>query len=714
MRQFKSLQPFGLIEGFDAEIHGDEPIVRVEESKGTIVVSYQFPGLFFTDQSRELGGEKLPFIGIDISKTGFVAESGKPLLPSFGRYVQIPFNCDYRVDVQTGDAAHFDNVLVSPAQMQETDDPNREHVFEFEKDFYAADQWYPENVAKVTGPYEMDEYTALLVHVRPVQYNAAQKRLRGFGNLTVTITVTPKEVLKENPTSADPERTKEAFGNLFLNPSRGIAARLDIEPRSDRGPVDKTEPDFLIVYHASLEEVAQKLADWKTMLGLRTETVSVNAAGTSVEALKTYIRARREAEGSRLRYVLLLGDVDMIPSQKVTGTAYEDPGYEPDNVTDYYYSTPRDPRNKEDLVFPWLSIGRIPVNSQEEAKAVIEKIISYEGDPPGNPESYRRMTFAAYFQDRDHNGTDERNYMKTIESIRDHLKTLGFQVQRVYVSDNPDPQFFLDGTPVPEQVKSAIMGSDLATHALILAMEEGQLVMAHRDHGFDEGWAHPSFTNTDLDAVAGKLPTPFFSVNCLTGHFDLANQRKCFAEKLVAMDAGAPSLIAATRVSQTWLNDALMKGVFDGLWAGVIATFPETTASYPVYGHRLGDILNYGKSYLPISKSSSDWYIQDHFEIYHVVGDPTLSLWTEQPRTTTVDAKVVAQTLYVTLSACPKGAVVTLWLEGKMLKRIEPSSTQFTISLRLLIPPEELPQSRPLFACFSAPGHRFVKHRVMG
>ncbi|MEW6352162.1 MAG: C25 family cysteine peptidase [Thermodesulfobacteriota bacterium] len=714
MRQFKSLQPFGLLKGFDAEIHGDAPIVRVEESKSAIVISYQFPGLFFTDQGRELGGEKLPFTGIDISKTGSVAESGKPLLPSFGRYVQIPFNCDYRIEVETGDATHFDNVLVSPAQAQETDEPNRERIFEFEKDFYAADQWYPEDVVKVTGPYEMDEYTALLVHVRPVQYNAAQKRLRGFGNITVTITLTPKKKLKEKPPSADPERTKEAFGNLFLNPRRGIASRLDIAPVRDRALADKTEPDFLIVYHDSLQEAARKLADWKTMLGLQTEAVSINAAGASLKALKTHIRARREAAGSRLRYVLLLGDVDMIPSEKVTGTAFEVPGYEPDNVTDYYYSTPRDPRTKEDLVFPWLSIGRIPVNTQKEANAVIEKIIAYEGNPPGDPEYYKRMSFAAYFQDLDQNGTDDRNYMKTLESIRDHLMTLGFQVQRVYVSDNPHPQFFRDGTPVPEQVKTAIMGGDVATHALILAMDEGQLVMAHRDHGYDEGWAHPSFTNADLDAVSGKLPTPFFSVNCLTGHFDLANQRKCFAEKLVAMEAGAPSLIAATRVSQTWLNDALMKGVFDGLWAGVIATFPQTTASYPVSGRRLGDILNYGKSYLPISKSGSDWYIRDHFEIYHVVGDPTLSMWTEQPRTTKVEAKIAAQNLYVTLSDCPKGAVVTLWLEGKMLKRIEPSSTQFTISLRLLIPPEGPSGSGPLFVCFFAPGHRFVKHRVMG
>jgi hypothetical protein len=94
MKDYKSLSPAGLPDLFDAEIHGEEPIVKVEELKGRILVSYAFPGFYLSDDSRDVEGERIAFKQVNAAKTGFLAESGKPLLPSFGRYIQIPFNCD--------------------------------------------------------------------------------------------------------------------------------------------------------------------------------------------------------------------------------------------------------------------------------------------------------------------------------------------------------------------------------------------------------------------------------------------------------------------------------------------------------------------------------------------------------------------------------------------------------------------------------------------
>ena len=71
-------------------------------------------------------------------------------------------------------------------------------------------------------------------------------------------------------------------------------------------------------------------------------------------------------------------------------------------------------------------------------------------------------------------------------------------------------------------------------------------------------------------------------------------------------------------------NNMEGKALFDGMWPGVLPTFPGSTAAYGVRNNRLGDLLNYAKSYLPIAGSGSTRYIKDHFEIYHVVGDPTL------------------------------------------------------------------------------------------
>ncbi len=699
MREFKSLKPDVLPEAFDAVIHGEDPIVEVEEKEGRIVVSYTFPGFYLSDDSRDVEGEEVSFTQINIAATGFLAESGKPLLPSFGRYVQIPFDCDYKVTVEKGEPVQFDDVLVLPAQEHLADSPDQEHVFEYDRDLYAEDVLYPEEIVQVGGPSIIDDYAALLIHVVPFQYNPAKRKLMGYGNVTVTIDVRPKEAPSDQP-AGDPDLNREAYGNFFLNPGRGVAERLGIRPPGRPAPFYRlVGPEFLIIYHETFQGAAEKLARWKKRRGLRTRTVSIGRVGNSVEQIKTYIRNRRRGF-FRLRYVLLFGDVGMIKSEPVTGGPWGG------NVTDYYYSTPSDPSGPTDLVMPWLSIGRIPVRTAAEGMAVVDQIISYERSPPTDPDYYERMAFAAYFQDTDWtspvpDGRANRAYMKTMEGIREHMVTLGFDVERIYVSETSDVQFYIDGTPVPPDVVASIVDSTTATNRIINATTNGQLVAGHRDHGLPEGWDEPPFDKGHLDSVTGKMPTMFYSINCLTGQFDLGTPTESFAEKILRMEGAAPSLVAATRVSHTWLNDDLMKGLFDAMWGGVLPTFPGATASYPVRHNRLGDVLNYGKAYLRIAMSGSGEYIKDHFEIYHVVGDPTLEMWRARPRRATIRAWVKGRFLHIQLYRALKDSVLTIWYGEKMLRRLEPSSTYMKMAL-----PWGLAGPR-LSVCFWAPGYRF-------
>lgn len=390
------------------------------------------------------------------------------------------------------------------------------------------------------------------------------------------------------------------------------------------------------------------------------------------------------------------------------------------NITDYYYSTKTDPTGPSDYVLPWLSMGRIPVRTSDEGMMVVDQIIAYEKNPPCDPEYYDRMAFAAYFQDLNKDGTPDRAYMQTMDGIREHMMTLEFDVERIYVSTHDPasptgyvtPQFYIDGTPVPQEVKDAIVDDDTATGMLISTTAEGQLIGGHRDHGGKDGWSHPSFNMSHLDAITSEYPTVSYSVNCWTGAFDRPSPTECFAEKILRMKGGAPSLIAAKRPSGTWRNNSMMKALFDAMWAGVLPTFPGSTASYAVKYNRLGDILNYGKSYLPIAHSGDGAGIKDHFEIYHVIGDPTIELWKAQPIIIGIQARIIRMHLSIKLSACPTGSVITVWHKDRMLKRIEPSSTHIKIPLRdlersLLPLPLPSPRRAKISVCFWAPGHRF-------
>jgi hypothetical protein len=245
------------------------------------------------------------------------------------------------------------------------------------------------------------------------------------------------------------------------------------------------------------------------------------------------------------------------------------------------------------------------------------------------------------------------------------------------------------------------------------AVDEGQLIIGHRDHGNWDGWSHPSFKKSHLSAISSTTPPIFYSINCLTGKFDLSGSTDSFAEDILEKDGASPSLVAATRVSHTWLNNDLIKALFDAMWPGVIPTFPGTTASYGVKNNRLGDILNYAKAYLPVKMSGSAYYIKDHYEIYHVVGDPTLELWNSAPLNIRIRTRVQKNTLTISLSHCPAKGMLSIWYGNRQLKSLKPQSRVISIPLREIMLSRSFSLSRRIITvCLAAPGYRFRQKKV--
>ncbi len=707
-KEFKSLKASGLSDDFDAEVDGSEPIIDVGEEEDHITISCIFPGFDLSDDEQDVKGEKKPFKEVGISGVGFVSESGQPLMPVFRRFVNVPQGCDVEVNVEKGSVVTFDDILVTPAQ-EKAMDGEEEHEFEFDEEAYKKDEFYPKDIVKVSDPQDVDGYNAVLVEICPLQFNPVKRKIRGYSNITVTLKFSPKDEEDEENRFPfiDPELEREGFGNLLLNPRRRMVA---MQPSIPIGPPIPPIippfflPEFIIIHHGDFKVAAQKLANWKNTKGISTQIVDIERVGNTVAKIKEFIRSRRKPWFSRLRYVLLFGDTNHIVTENVSG-----------NATDYYYSTPKDPSSGSDCVSPWIAIGRIPVQTKQEAQDVVDQIISYEKNPPCDPAYYERMTAAAYFQDNwPQDGRADRAYMKTMEGIRSHLVSIGKEVQRVYVSNNPNPQKYKDGTAVPAEVKSAIVDENTATDMLISETAEGQLMVGHRDHGGTTGWEHPPFRNGDLDAITSAYPSIFLSINCWTGRFDFSAPSDCFAEVMLKLKGGAPSLIAATRPSGTWRNDSLIKALFDALFPGVIPTYPGTTASYAIKNNRLGDILNYAKMYLFVAHGTNSG-VKDHLEIYHVVGDPTLELWKELPKVIRLTVKVIRRYLLIQLSASPKGGVITISERGKILKTVKTSSTQVKVPLKNLKLLKPIPgiRRRTISVCLSAPGYRFIEKKVM-
>ena len=193
MKEFKSLKAKGLAKDFDAEIRGGQPLVDVKEAKEKIVVTFTFPGFFETEHVRSVAGKKIAFKEVNIDGTGFISESGKPLLPSFGRYIQIPPDCAYSISVTKSKSVTFEDTLIYPSQEQITDSPGRKDEFEYDRAFYKKAAAYPKSIVGTAGPFEIDEYPCILLNVCPFQYYPAKRKLVGYSKITVTIKLKPRK-----------------------------------------------------------------------------------------------------------------------------------------------------------------------------------------------------------------------------------------------------------------------------------------------------------------------------------------------------------------------------------------------------------------------------------------------------------------------------------------------------------------------------------------
>ncbi|UCG69290.1 MAG: hypothetical protein JSV09_16185, partial [Thermoplasmata archaeon] len=383
-------------------------------------------------------------------------------------------------------------------------------------------------------------------------------------------------------------------------------------------------------------------------------------------------------------YVLLVGDSEFIP------THYRNPhpagGHGGFNTpTDLFYVTV-----DETDYFPDIFIGRLSVDTPEQACTVIGKILDYECRPPNTATFYSTISACAQFEDEDvwsntymmwfhqRDGFENKRFVLTSEEIRDYLtQTEGYTVERIYWARDPDPLlpdgqdptnyndgpvwFYDDGDPLPTDLLWPGFTWNGNTGDITSAINDGRFLIYHRDHGssgnyfhhsatnppgwfpgFPDGWSHPRYTTGDIAGLAnGQLLPVVFSLECQCGWFDgeidqlddpdLTNNFESFCEEFLRQpNGGAIGTIGSTRNSYSGYNDELAQGLIDAIWPG----FDPNFASGGLFN--LGPVLTYGKIYMTNEYGYNDEITSTTFELFHLFGDPEMSIWTRQPKPLTV------------------------------------------------------------------------------
>lgn len=436
--------------------------------------------------------------------------------------------------------------------------------------------------------------------------------------------------------------------------------------------------EFMILTHPNFRTAANTLAAWKNTKGISTNVynVGVGTVRNTAQKIDDFIEDHYDECQVRPKYIMLMGDAEYIPTFYVASL--------PENAgTDFPYS------NYVQILFdamiPDFGLGRVPVDTLDQANTVVNKIINYEKTPPfkgflsGAP-FYNTASIAAQFQCCRMNqngtslngqpGTDQRGFIESSEFFRNNTMSAGYNVDRIYTetvdsggyclvnaspcppgqvqqaySGNQTPRRYFSGALLPGDLGG---GSGFAWNGtgsdIVSDWNDGRFLMVHRDHGWPGGWANPGFSTGSIDSLTNGAFLPVvISVNCASGLFDnetaggvygTTNGGVYFAEKLLRKaDGGAIGVIGDTRNSPTWANNALLRGFTDAMFPNSIPSFGGNTKH-----RRLGDILNWGKIYLftqmnqpqPAGSVSVD-DMGYEYNIWGLTGDPTLEMWTSNP-----------------------------------------------------------------------------------
>lgn len=513
------------------------------------------------------------FTSLEIPGEGVTAQVGMPRLPVVRRLVEIPFGASLAVAVRSAqiqerliDDFSLDGQIV-PVQPPVPKIPGaRERVpFAMDEDRYSTDAFWPPELVTVREMGVFRQVRLALVELFPVRYNPQ----RGLVRLCASAEF---ELSLQGTDDTWTEAHHERYSNSF-------SARPNIPQFIDSGfqpvPVEgwsTTPVGYLIVVDDALYETVLPLADWKRQQGFRVSLARISQTGLDKTEIKNYIRNAYETWDIPPTFLLLVGDMEQVPTFQVGGI-----------TTDLYYTT-----MSEGDYFPDIQIGRLAVVDSLELAAVVEKIVSYEKGLWDVEEGWARR---GYFM-----ASNDSWYHDVAEATQDYSMRLarahGMICDSLYA-------YYGTGTPIS------------------VALNNGRSLAVYSGHGSFYSWAGPAFTMADVNALQnGQMYPLVCSHACNTGGYD---KDVCFGETWLRAEGKGAAAFWGSTVSSYWEeDDILQRSMFDALLDSSI-----TWLSGMMDKAKLEMYLYYGGGGLS----------ESYYQQYNLLGDPSMHLWTRPPKT---------------------------------------------------------------------------------
>ncbi len=343
--------------------------------------------------------------------------------------------------------------------------------------------------------------------------------------------------------------------------------------------IDVGTSNYLIITAPQFESALQPFVDHKISCGFNVDIFTTAETGTTNTDIKAFIQNRYDDINTRPEFILLIGDVNDIPIWTTS---------EPDNpITDLLYAT----LDGTDL-YADASIGRFSVTNTTQLNNAINKTI------------YMENNIAVL---------DKQNvFMASNDNYTISEGTHNYVIDTYF-----DPAGYTN-------LKLYSHTYNATTQQLIDALNSNKLFAIYSGHGSTTSWADgPPLDESQVNALTNTVYPYVYSFACLTGEFDYG---ECFGETWLRTAHGGASYYGSSVTSYWDEDDILERRIFKAMFEDGLT--------------KVTPMFDKGKAYLADYYGGFTPTVKRYFEMYNLMGDPSLETLRQIPPDSTAPEPV--------------------------------------------------------------------------
>lgn len=575
------------------KIKEGKPQLKLEQSTYT---NLKFSNTVTDLSFRTVKNQNSLYTEIYMPGCGASNRTGDPKLPMLKKLIEVPEGAGINIHVISYTLTEYklsDYGIAHqlfPAQPSVSKDLSKPlPPFEYNTSTYSVDAFNVDSLVTVQMLGTMRGLRMARLDIAPVRYNPVKNTIQVYNDLQVEISFSGANAMQ---TTANKNRAHSPFfEGMFSN------ELLNHQQTDQAKDLITTYPvKYVIVADPAFQSALQPFVQWKTRKGFRVvEAYTSNPqVGTTALSIKNYLQNLYNAgtqSDPAPSFVLLVGDIAQIPSFS---------GQAGSHVSDLYFC------EYTGDYLPEVYYGRFSATTVAELQPQIDKTLEYEQYTMPDP-SFLAQTVMIAGQDANYgplHGDGQINYGTATYFNGGH---------------NLTSNTYLHST------------SGSSASQIIQNVSNGVCFANYTAHGWEGGWADPSFGVSDVNSLQNAHKYPLMVGNCcLSNKFD---NNVCFGEALLrANEKGAIGYIGGS--NNTYWNEDYYWGV------GY-----KTVGIAPVYD--INNLGAYDRTFHDHGETAGEWYAtqgqmvyagnlavtqsgssaQYYWEIYHLMGDPSLMVY---------------------------------------------------------------------------------------